>query len=336
MKYNDIDSESTRVTIDAIQNFEVLLQAREDMVKYKGNMFWRTLSGNEYLIRQVRAGIQKSLGIRNNENEVLYENFQSKKKELIDKISSLVDQQNKQARMCVAVRVNRVPFMVAQIARKLAEFPVLAKKTLIVGTNALYAYEATASVRFETSIVATRDVDVLWDSRKKISIIAEEPGGFMGLLKSVDKTFEVMRGSTFRAANKNGFMVDLIQPMKKNILITSAASLSEFSDDLVAVEIKGLEWLVSCPKFRAIVIDQKGYPAPMIVPDPRAFVMHKLWLSKQDEREPTKKKRDLEQSRAVFELVTDKLPFLDFGDLALQAMPFNLKQQVSIDFGFNF
>ncbi len=49
----------------------------------------------------------------------------------------------------------------ADISRKIAEFPVLSKKTLIVGTNALYAYEAAAAVFFESSIVATQDVDDL-------------------------------------------------------------------------------------------------------------------------------------------------------------------------------
>jgi hypothetical protein len=34
-----------------------------------------------------------------------------------------------------------------------------------LGTNALYAYEARAGVFFDRGLLATQDVDVLWDSR---------------------------------------------------------------------------------------------------------------------------------------------------------------------------
>ena len=37
--------------------------------------------------------------------------------------------------------------------------------------------------------------------------------------------------------------------------------------------------------------------------DPRAFATYKIWLSKQDDREPAKKKRDATQAMAVKTLV---------------------------------
>jgi hypothetical protein len=37
------------------------------------------------------------------------------------------------------------------------------------------------------------------------------------------------------------------------------------------------------------VIAQDGMPAPIVSPDPRAFAIHKMWLSKQDDRDPAKK-----------------------------------------------
>jgi hypothetical protein len=102
--------------------------------------------------------------------------------------------------------------------------------------------------------------------------------------------------------------------------------MSDFPEDLVAVEIKGLAWLVSCPKFTATGIDDQGFPVDITVPDPRAYAMHKHWLSTRDDRSPDKKKRDLEQSLAVFQLINDKLPFLDFSDKALRAMPFEIRK----------
>jgi hypothetical protein len=50
----------------------------------------------------------------------------------------------------------------------------------------------------------------------------------------------------------------------------------------------------------------------MRVPDPRAFALHKAWLSGLPTREPLKKPRDLAQARAVAQLVQDDTPQLSF------------------------
>ena len=41
----------------------------------------------------------------------------------------------------------------------------------------------------------------------------------------------------------------------------------------------------------------------MVVPDPRAFAVHKLWLSSQKDREAVKKKRDRSQTLAIRKLI---------------------------------
>ena len=329
MKFIDIDSNSNKIKINAIQCYEAWKDAINKWRPYKGSMMWRNVSGIDYLIHQT-AKVQKSLGSRSEETESIYRNFQERKSELSERIKALKINQEKHARMCKAVNANRVPRMVADISRRLSDFPVLANKTLIVGTSALYAYEAAAAVYFEPDMVATDDVDVLWDTRKKISIASEEPKGFIGLLKSVDKSFEVMDSNKFRASNKDGFIVDLIQPANKNVMFSHYSSMSDFPEDLVAVEIKGLAWLVSCPKFTATGIDDQGFPVDIIAPDPRAFAMHKNWLSARGDRNPDKKKRDLEQSIAVFKLVSDKLSFLDFSDDALRAMPLEIRKSIKM------
>ncbi|ASF47918.1 GSU2403 family nucleotidyltransferase fold protein [Methylovulum psychrotolerans] len=327
MQFIEIDSNSNKIKINAIQCYEAWQDALNKWHPYKGSMMWRKLSGIDYLIHQT-AKRQNSLGPRSETTEAIYTNFQTRKAELSERIKTLKTNQAKHARLCKAVYANRVPRMLADISRRLSDFPVLANKTLIVGTSALYAYEAAAAVYVEPDSVATEDSAVLWDTRKKISIAAAEPRGFIGLLKSVDKSFEVMGGNTARAANKEGFIVDLIQPASKKVLFSTYSSMADFPEDLVAVEIKGLAWLVSCPKFTAIGIDEQGFPVGLTVPDPRAFALHKHWLSTRDDRNPDKKKRDLEQSIAVFKLVNDKLAFLDFSDDALRAMPLAIRKSI--------
>ncbi len=325
MKFIDISSNTNKIKIDAIQCYEALQDAISKSRPYKGSMMWRNISEMDYLIHQTDKR-QKSLGARTKETELLYNNFQERKSALSDRVKSLKNNQERNARLCKAVNANRVPRIVADISRRISDFPILSKKTLIVGTNALYAYEAAAAVYFEPDMMATSDVDVLLDTRKKISIASAEPQGFIGLLKSVDKSFEVMVGNRFRfrASNKDGFIVDLIQPAKKDIMFSSCSSMSDFPEDLIAVEMKGLAWLVSCPKFTSIGIDDQGFPVQLTVPDPRAFALHKSWLSTREDRMPAKKNRDLDQAKAVFELITDKLCFLKFSDKALRAVPFDL------------
>jgi hypothetical protein len=70
--------------------------------------------------------------------------------------------------------------------------------------------------------------------------------------------------------------------------------------------------VLNSPKLEAVAIDEDGWPVPMRVPDPRAFALHKAWLSGLPEREPLKKPRDLEQARSVAKLVVDEMPHLPF------------------------
>ena len=84
--------------------------------------------------------------------------------------------------------------------------------------------------------------------------------------------------------------------------------------DLVATEVPGLQWLLNSPKLDTVAIDEDGWPVPMRVPDPRAFALHKAWLSEQTSREPLKKPRDLAQAKALAKVVTEQLPHLSFED----------------------
>ena len=91
--------------------------------------------------------------------------------------------------------------------------------------------------------------------------------------------------------------------------------------DLEAAEIRNLQWLVSSPKFKQVVIGDDGYPAAMACPDPRAFALHKIWLSKQPDRDPLKKKRDRHQALAVAFLVSRYLPQYRFAATELKMFP---------------
>lgn len=69
------------------------------------------------------------------------------------------------------------------------------------------------------------------------------------------------------------------------------------------------------------MIDRKGYPCRMFVPDPRSFAIHKLWLSEQPGRRKDKAKRDREQALLVAGLVVDRLQKFKFDPEQLKMFP---------------
>jgi hypothetical protein len=115
-------------------------------------------------------------------------------------------------------------------------------------------------------------------------------------------------------------MVDLIKPEPKSALISENRQVG-VGDDIMAAEIKNLQWLIAAPKFDQIVIGQDGFPATMIVPDPRAFAVHKLWLSNQTDRETVKKKRDRSQALAVCKLILQYMPEFEIKQKDMRMFP---------------
>ena len=97
-------------------------------------------------------------------------------------------------------------------------------------------------------------------------------------------------------------------------------------DEFVAVEAD-MKWLIAAPKVRAVALDEDGYPAPLSVPDPRAFALHKFWLSLKSDRDPVKKPRDAAQSAAVVAMIEDLLPQYPFSEKALRIFPKSLSVQ---------
>ncbi|MBU1665180.1 MAG: nucleotidyltransferase domain-containing protein [Gammaproteobacteria bacterium] len=200
--------------------------------------------------------------------------------------------------------------------QKTAGFSAL--RPLVLGTQALYAFEAEAGVHFLLELLASGDIDLLYDTRKRLTLVSDrlDREGLLGLLKKADRSFEPLLKRGFRAANAEGFMVDLIiapRAMHEGDPVTFAEG------DLVAAEVPGLQWLVNSPKLATVAVDETGWPVPMRVPDPRAFALHKAWLSNQADREPLKRQRDLAQARAVAAMVRAHLPHLSF-DEALTAL----------------
>ena len=322
-----------RIYIDTSQVFEAYLAAFKKNLSYKGGMHWKKAKGREYLFRtRDRYGYGKSLGPRSPETEKIIAEFRRGKQQTKERVASLRTRLNEQARFCKAALVQRVPRVVTSILRLLEQHRMLGRNIMVVGTNSLYAFEAAGGVFFENPILATKDMDLLWDTRGRLSLVADtdsERAGLMGVLRKADRSFEPSSTNKNRAVNRNGYMVDLIKPIPKPIWKKELTSIGG-PDDLIAAEIRNLQWLISSPKFSQIVIGEDGFPAKMVTPDPRAFALHKLWLSDQDDREPVKKRRDRNQALAVFQLVIQYLPQYQFNTNELRMFPAEVVEKVKL------
>jgi hypothetical protein len=224
--------------------------------------------------------------------------------------------------------LGRVPSIAARILRACDEQGLLGEQLLVVGTNAMFAYEVQAGVQFESGLMATGDIDLLFDARRHISLavtgLATER--LIGLLKQVDRSFTPARPRAFRAANRDGYLVDLIRPEAKDIFRDNLpTALTDLPEDLEGAAIFGLGWLISSPRLEAVILDERGYPARLVAIDPRAFALHKAWVARGDDRLPLNATRDREQAKAAANIARRYLK-KSFDSPDLSALPNALRE----------
>jgi hypothetical protein len=287
-------------------------------------MHWKKAKGRQYLFKtRDRYGYGESLGPRSAETEKILADFQKAKKEAKNRLASLKSSLKEQSRFCKAAMIQRVPKIVTRVLRVLDQRNLLGQNIFVIGANAVYAYEAAAGVFLDRPLTATRDMDILWNVRPKLTLFAEDetdPIDLIDVLRKADKSFESVAPGSFRAVNRDGYMVDLIKPEPKSLVRNEPVRMGG-PDDLKAAEIRSLQWLISSPKFSQVIIGDDGYPVSMVVPDPRAFSIHKVWLSEQADREPVKKKRDDDQGLAIALLVIKYMPQYKFESSTLRMFP---------------
>lgn len=326
MKFKELSNHQIKALTDLRQAYAVYLDEKSNIERFKGSMKWKRTSSGEYLIRVLDSkGTERSLGRKSPETEATYLAFNQGKAAHAERLKSLSASLAELCSIAKVLGVGRMPSVVGKVLRRLDEEGLLGNHLLVVGTHALYGYEAAAGVQFDSEMLATADIDLMIDSRKRLKLIANpqsplEPVGVLSVLCKADKTFKKIAQQTFRAANNDGFMVDLIKPMPQPAWAGDALTKAD-SNDLDPIEVPQLGWLLSAPKFEAVCVDVKGQPARMVCPDPRAFAIHKKWLSAQYGREPEKKSRDSMQARAVIELTAEKFPHLPLRTEELKNFP---------------
>ena len=202
--------------VNSQQRFQALREAKSAWDGQRGSLTWIVSKDREYLVRSFydKAGLRKqtSLGVRSPETEKMKADFETRRAAAEDRWKSMRDTMDRQAAVNRALGLGRVPLIGARVMRALDGFGLLGSGIRILGTNAIYAYEAASGVRIDPGLAST----VLLDARGGLTFVADEEvseSSLMKILKRVDASFDRSK-DTFRAVNRDGYLVDLVKPMQ--------------------------------------------------------------------------------------------------------------------------
>jgi hypothetical protein len=335
MLFNELENEPRQRLIDVQQRAEAMRAVRTELKRrFAGSMDWKERSGRDYLYRRM-GKVEKALGPRSADTEGVYTAYSQGKAAAREREAGLRHTLEGMARVNRAMGLGRVPRLVGRILRRLDEAGVLGEQVCVVGTNALFAYEAHAGLRFDAGLLATSDVDIALDARRNLGLAAKSmPDGLLGLLRKVDPSFAAQIEGSFTAVNASGMMVDLITPEPRNRMVTApkrkrrlgGGSDIEVVEDVEAVEVPRLEMIVDAPRFTTTAMAEDGLPVWIAAADPRWWAAHKLWLANEPTRDPLKRQRDRDQGKAVAAMLAGYWGTVDVSDAALASIPVVARQ----------
>lgn len=292
MDFSELSLEQRRQMVDAQQLFSGWRPPAMQLASM-GGLYWNRSHGRRYLYEK-REGKRRSLGRETPELVRRKAEHDRLSKELRARLRPLSKRIEIMAPVNRAIGIARLPTIAAKILRELDSEGLLGSHIVVAGTNALYAYEIAGGVRVGGEHVATGDADLLWDTRQSLLLSATgvvRRQGLMSILRRVDSSFQAAYG--FNAQNNRGYIVDLIVPESEEF------AQMKPNADVEAQAIGGVEWLIQAPQMEQSIIGEDGIPLRIVVPEPRTFALHKLWVSKRGDRNPLKRAKDKAHARIV-------------------------------------
>ena len=311
-RWNEIADDAKRQYVDARAAFTAWEEARKERLSVRGSMKWREIKGIEYLLRVSTKGNQNSIGARSSETEEIYQKFVAKREELDARIADLNKALERHQRVNRALFVGRAPKLLVGILNRLGK-EGLSEYFTVVGTHALYAYESAVGVTFsEADIMETKDIDLMFDVRKRLSFITHMDRldtSILKVLQKEDSTFKIRPDQLYTAVNSQGFEVDIIR-REKTEDDPHPLRLTDEDNELYAVPARNAGILLDGRLFTAMIVSTSGHMARMNTISPVTFAKFKRWLGEQPDRDALKRRRDRLQADAVEGLAEKYLPHL--------------------------
>ena len=309
MEYVPLSDNAARQVVDSTTLFEEYQRVRAEARKVEGGMYWKRQGDYEYLTKTALDNRQRRIGPRSPETEQIHADFTSRKRDTEARLKSLRAALTDAERMNKALRAGRTPALVVALLQTLEDAGLSAHFT-VVGTHALYAYETAASVRIVQGALATQDVDLLWDARRRVQFAADMSkvdASMLEILQRVDPSFQRKDLHNETAINDKGFEVDFLRRMPVGDDI-HPFRFTDDEGDLWPVQAPRASVLTDAPRFDHLVISATGRMARMTTVAPQSFVEFKRWMGKKAPRRlEAKRRRDLRQADIVESLVQEGL-----------------------------
>lgn len=312
MDYLPLPDNTARQVIDSSTVFEEARRVAVQARAHAGGMYWKRQGDYEYLVKTLPDNRQQRIGPRSPDTEKTYSEFTAPKQALEERLRSLREALTEAERMNKALKAGRTPATVIAVLQAL-EDAGLGEHFTVVGTHALYAYETAAGVRIVPGALATQDVDLLWDARRRVRFLSDLQRldtSVLRVLQRADASFQRKEGQNETAINDRGFEVDFLRRQPEG----DDPHPFRFSDDeddlwpVQAVQAVRASVLTNAPRFSHVVISATGRMALMRTIAPQAFVEFKRWRAEEaPHRQPPKRRRDRRQADIVQSLLDEGL-----------------------------
>lgn len=300
----ELSESAAQQSINSHAVFAEYQRALDAARAYVGGMYWKKVGDYEYLIKTGKGGTQKTCGRRDIRTEAIYAEFHRRKVETESRLGSLREALHEAERFNKAAKAGRVPILAVKVLRAI-EAHGLGRHFTVVGTHALYAYEAAAGVRIVQPALATMDVDLLWDARKRVQFETDMKAlnrTVLGVLREADRSFRRMDLQNETAINDKGFQVDFLRRVPEGS-DPHPFRFTDDVDDLWPVQAMRAKVLTEAPRFEHPVIATSGMVAFMRTVSPAVFVEFKRWMADRSDRDVLKRNRDRLQAEIVDELL---------------------------------
>ncbi len=289
--------EQARTLINLRPRYENAIEATRALAQLPYNFVRKKVGEREYLYEAIdRINNGKSLGPMTPELEQKLVDYRRVKTDLQarrDNANALIAEIGRMAR---PLRLPVLASGAGEVLRELDRRRLLGEALLVVGTNCLPAYSLEAGGVIADAPDETDDFDLAW-----VAEAVSEEAVLWAALKAVDPTFTLNTERTFQARNLAAYEVELL------VAPSRAASMHP-REQPRPIPLREQEWLLPGRWVDQVVPCRDGTAARLIVPDPRWFALHKLWMSEQAKRNPLKRDKDRKQGIALLDAVREAMP----------------------------
>jgi hypothetical protein len=216
-------------------------------------------------------------------------------------------------RLARPLRLPMLSSAAGELLRELDRRGLLDGTLLVVGTNCLPAYSLEAGGAIAEAPDETEDFDIAWVAEQH-----SQEAALWAALKAVDPTFTVNSEREFQARNARAYEVELL-------VAPSRLATMDGRERPRPVPLPEQEWLLPGRRVDQVVPCRDGTAARLVVPDPRWFALHKLWLAEKPTRNPLKRPKDRQQGLALLDAVAEAMPHYPLDEAFAAEVPVELQ-----------